>query len=430
MAQFGTMFLGIVAGIFVSRLLGPEGRGVFALFKANSEFLVLFLGFGLGSGVTYFTSNKKIPIRHLFGMSIAGFTAGSVLSALLILALPILGYQRIFFPSNFDTAWFRNYLAVLFIIANAGVVLTAFLNGRQRFGLTNFAKTSQAAVFLVFAVALFLYSDHSLLFRNTTLVLVALFASTMLSTVYLVVCVLFEFRGEGSPEFRFDTDLKVAGGFIYLVYLGELINFFNYRLDVWLVQYFQNSYQLGLYTLAVSVAQMLWLIATPVTIVLLPYLNGTRSDDEAQPMFLFYARLTFTLTFLSCVALYFVGEYLLPFVYGAKFVESVPAFRLLLIGVLFSSVSKVMSVYVVTQGLMRYNVLSVSAGVIVTFALDMVLIPSYGIQGASIATSVSYFVIFLFLIWVLRSKLELKNWNVFVPAGADFQRIRQKTKLW
>ncbi len=99
-------------------------------------------------------------------------------------------------------------------------------------------------------------------------------------------------------------------------------------------------------------------------------------------------------------------------------------------GAVFASVAKVASVYLVTQGQMAYNVLSVSAGVLVTIVLDILLIPKYGIEGASIATSISYIAIFVVLVFSIRYKLKIRELNYFVPDLRDFRQIISRLRNW
>lgn len=113
----------------------------------------------------------------------------------------------------------------------------------------------------------------------------------------------------------------------------------------------------------------------------------------------------------------------MPRVYGAAFAESTSSLKILLVGAVFASVAKVASVYLVTQGQMVSNVISVSAGVLVTIVLDILLIPRFGIEGASIATSVSYIAIFVVIVFSIRYKLNVKELNYFVPDLQDFRQM-------
>ncbi len=125
-----------------------------------------------------------------------------------------------------------------------------------------------------------------------------------------------------------------------------------------------------------------------------------------------------------------LSEIILPLVYGKEFSQSVLSLRILLVGAVFHSVTKVFSVFIVTQGKMLYNVWAVVGGVIVTLVLDVLLVPAYGIEGASIATSISYFVIFLILFLVLIYKFKITRLNYFLLEPKDIKYILNKMYKW
>lgn len=285
--QVLSLFLGVVAGIFITRLLGPEGRGVYAIFKANVDFLLRFVGFGMGSVITYYVSNRKIAVSKMLGLSVLGALTGTVVVGLILILLPATGFEEIALPQNFDSIWFKAYLILSFAVGIGGVIFTGFLNGRNHFNQTNFVALANAVVLLVAVLIVFRYATGERVFDNTVSVLTITFVTAAMNLLMLGIFFLRKYRDELQISFDISKEAKIAAGFIYLVYLGELINFFNYRLDIWLVQYFESSYQLGLYTLAVSVSQMLWLVAAPVTIVLLPHLNNPDNKEESNRLFFF-----------------------------------------------------------------------------------------------------------------------------------------------
>ena len=285
--QVITLFVGVVSGIFVTRLLGPEGRGVYAVFKANSELLVLLAGFGMGSVITYYVSNKNIRLEKLLGLSVLGFFASITLVLGILLAVYNSSAVAIFFPEGYRENWFLLFLYVQFVVGIVAIILTGFLNGRTHFVDTNTAKVINGVLFLVALVVLTVFLASADMVVKIQYVFGALVGGGVVMMVLLALFFKRRYRGELSVSLNVKEPLIVAASFVYLVYLGELINFFNYRLDVWLVEYYESSYQLGLYTLAVSVSQTLWLIAIPVTIVLLPHLNNPDNADENKRLFFF-----------------------------------------------------------------------------------------------------------------------------------------------
>ena len=102
-----TIFLGVVAGIFITRLLGPEGKGVYTLFQANAQLLSVFLGVSFAQSMIYFISNKKIPKKYVFGNALAIIFLASIISfALIFIDNPI---QSLLIPEEYRTLFFKWY---------------------------------------------------------------------------------------------------------------------------------------------------------------------------------------------------------------------------------------------------------------------------------------------------------------------------------
>ena len=289
--QTVSLGIGVIAGIFITRLLGPEGRGIYAIYKANTEFLLLLLAFGMGSVVTYYVSSEQISVKKIFGIALLSFVVGILGATSLLLVVPYTPIKSFFFPEQYDGLFFQFYVYFSFILGFVGTVLSGFLNGKKYFLGTNLAKVVYSTGLLITIILFYFYFSSEVVKTNTKSVfLISLVLSAI--NVLLLFCIFFrKFREDLGVSLHIGKELRVTIGFIYLVYIGEVINFFNYRLDIWLVEYYTDAYQLGLYSLAVSVSQLLWLIAIPITLVLLPYLNAVDKNTQAKEMFFFTQKL-------------------------------------------------------------------------------------------------------------------------------------------
>ena len=78
LSQISVQFLGILSGIFIARLIGPEGKGVFAIYQANAQLLVTFFSLSFGYALTYFIPSGKIRSNKMLGISILITLIGSI----------------------------------------------------------------------------------------------------------------------------------------------------------------------------------------------------------------------------------------------------------------------------------------------------------------------------------------------------------------
>lgn len=425
--QIISVGLGVIMGVFVAKLLGPEGRGVFAIFKANIDLLLLLLSFGIGSVITYYVSNKEIKLSKILGISI--LVIGFVMSVFLILILVMSftpSLKGVFFPDNYDGVFFQFFVGISLFAGLLINIISGILNGKKLFNQTNLFKLLHSVVLLLMVVVIYYYASSTNDPKNIEIVFQVTIAAVLLKLTLLAVSLYKKLRTELSVSFRIRNEIGLAFGFINIVYFSELLNFLNYRLDIWLVEYYASLYDLGLYSLAVGISQFLWLIVTPITMVMMPYLNDPALDQKAKTgTFLFYSRILFVSLLLVSTFIFIVADWIVPLVYGEAFANSSVLLKYLLPGIVFSSMTKILGIYILTSGNVKYNLIAVSIGLFFTVLLDLILIPTQGTIGASIATSVSYFFIFLTCFLTVTFKLRV-GFNVFIPTKKDLEHLFSK----
>lgn len=58
--------LSVANSVLLARLLGPEGRGHFAIYQASVNLLTIWLSFGLQSSLVYFLSKDERILKPSF----------------------------------------------------------------------------------------------------------------------------------------------------------------------------------------------------------------------------------------------------------------------------------------------------------------------------------------------------------------------------
>jgi O-antigen/teichoic acid export membrane protein len=202
-------------------------------------------------------------------------------------------------------------------------------------------------------------------------------------------------------------------------YPGSLTQFFGYRADVYLVALLlaDPSAPLGYYSMAVSMAELVFFFPNAVATFLFPHVaSSSREDSNRQVPVV--SRVTLLLTAAVGLALVPVASVAIPLLVPA-FGPSLPALYILLPGVVAISVGKVLGGFV--SGLGRTGVTSIVS--ILTFAvnviLNIVLIPRYGILGASAASLVSYTVSSIAYSVIAARLTGARLTDFWVPRAAD-----------
>jgi len=123
-----------------------------------------------------------------------------------------------------------------------------------------------------------------------------------------------------------------------------------------------------------------------------------------------------------------VAPLLVQVLFGTAFQPSVVAVWLLLPGIVALSNARVLAGYLLGRNRQQVDLAASLAGLVVTVALDLLLIPRYGFAGAAIASSIAYATtLAVDLAWVVRhSTLTVKD--LLLPTPADVRVTVRRAK--
>jgi len=415
LTQVPAILLSIIAGIFITRLLGPEGKGVFSVYAANIEILVLLFSFGTELGIVFFISNKKINKYKIQAIAISVLLISIILNFILIFSIQ----SEVIFVKKYDDLFYKAYLFFFFSMSFSNSIMIAFLKAKKRFNRINTVSIISAILNLSSFSILFYLVNYNLVDNSISLIFI--YSIALLSINSVLYTVFFTRICKIKPNFRlsFKNEILPFYKFSFMGFLGMIINFLNYRLDIWFVQYFKGSFQLGLYALAVNFAQLVMMISKIISSVMMPYL-AENNVKQRRNYFLQYSRINFAIIFFIIIILFFISDILIIFLYGENFKNSINPFKILIIGMIFTGASQLFSTYLSSDGRNDLCLYTHITGLFFTLILDALLIPRYGIIGSAYATFFSYVSIFSVYSGILVFKYKYTFIDLFIIKKEDF----------
>ncbi len=179
---------------------------------------------------------------------------------------------------------------------------------------------------------------------------------------------------------------------VFVAVIGgtNLVSLLNYRVNLFMVERLDGLSQAGIYSVAVSVAELLWFVSSSITTAV--YHRIGAADGRAAALTAVQAMRWSGLGVLAGVPLLLgVAVWAFPNVLGADYEAAWWPLALLMPGTLAYSVASAVSAYF-TNHLAKPQLAARIAGLSMglNLALSAVLIPLWGIQGAAAATSLSY----------------------------------------
>jgi len=411
--QAANISVALLLEICYARLLGPGPRGQISLCLMTIAFGALLGGLGADIPIVIWRADRKRNISEWIAPVLAwGFFGCVIFSALWF---GIYFWWRPSFLHGFTPQLFRLALvtvpcAVLFTYAIA--MMTGAERFRERAVLGITVSVGGLCGFLALTVFLGKTAEA------------ALWGNFLGIAAGLLVAWIFlrrEFLRQEKPS----GDLQLTRGLLTGLrgQAGNVAAFFNYRLDVFIVNYFLDAPHVGLYSLGVVISESLWQIPAAAAVTLFPRTARTVEDGASE----FTCLILRQVFFLSCVSgalLALVSPFVVPLVFGARFSASVAVIWWILPGTIALAMAKVASSDLAARHKTGYASAFGIVSLVVTVALDLVLIPRMGINGAAIASSSAYLVNTALLLAALKRLLGV-SWNdLLIPRAGELAAYR------
>ncbi len=392
LAHFGAQVLSaallLANSVLLARVLGPAGKGQVALSAQLTTLLSIVLSLGVATAHVYHVGGRHFKPETLAGNALSLTALNTLLAGLALAALALSGVLDRLLPDFPPLLLILATLALPVQLLNA--YLGAILQGEQRIFTLSALQVLQSAALLLWGLILLLVLRLGV--PGGALALLLAWGLNLL----LLIGQLRRAGVSLRPTWE-RTALRATLAYGLRGYPGTLLQYFNYRLDTFLVNYFVGAAQVGLYSVAVALAELLWYLPNAVGFVILPKAAGS----DARAMNRFTPRvfaLTLGLTASGGVGLALLGPWLIRWLYSSAFNAAYPALLWLLPGVVLLGGGKVLANEIAGRGYPHYNSISSGASLLATVILDVLLIPRFGIVGAAQASTISYSLGFLLIL--------------------------------
>lgn len=372
----GIMILSFLINIPVTRILGPENKGIYAYLFFFPGLSVGFMTFGLTASITYYTAKLRSQYEQLAAL-VLWYTAGlSFLSALVFL-----GYVFVTNDQMFIDNWYYIFLVIfclpLMLLYN---FVHAYVQGLKDFNCFNIADW-------ILNIGMFLIS---LLFAWYGAAYFALFLFANV-VVYLVpsVYMVYKHREHFSgflkiiPQSSLFFDQVRYG---LKTYVNSFLHYVNINVDAFFVARMLGMADLGLYNLADSLISKFRVVMNSFSLVLLPHNSATNGNYQLT------AKLCRINLFLGVIGGVFVCLFAKPvivFLYSERFSGSIIPMLLLVPGVIFYMVTNLLAADLAARNhLVQMSIIG-GICVLIHIGLDAVLITHYQVAGVTMAYTLS-----------------------------------------
>jgi len=403
--------VGTVQAAVVARALHPEGKGALASVLLLPQLLATLSPLGINWAATYHLGRGTYDRETLVRTVLTALLALGGLGMAVCLGIGYL--MRGTLLQGIPAAAFL--IAVLTIPTQICLLfLGGLFRGEMRIAEANRMDASRTALMFLCILVALLALDLGV----EGVVLGQLVAEL------LVVALAIRRFGVATPRplLRWGV-LRSLMNYGLRVYSFAIFLFLNYRFDLFLVRYYlKDLRQIGLYSTAVSLAEILWMVPTAMGTVLFPSIARSRGGDRDQ-LTLAVCRNTFWIMLGLCGVLALARRPALELFFGERFLPAAPALLAILPGIFAMSIQVVLGTDLSGRGHPLPVTLGSVLGFAVNVALNVVWIRRYGIVGASLASSVSYSIVALVVTVAFFRMTGARARDAFLLRREDLSRV-------
>jgi len=387
----GIIFLGMLIGHFINyfsqilmaRYLGVSDYGLLMLAFTIVQALTILslLGFDLGSArfISCHRDNKS-KLSGIFRKSIKFILITSFISSIFLFLFS--NQLALLFNSPGLSPILRifSFLVIPLTLFN---LLVSFMRGLKLSGSKIFCHDILYPIFKLVIFILMLYSGY-VLFGAVIAIMFSVMFATAFSIYYLLI------RKEILSIIKIKPNFRLKELFLFswpLLLAGVLSLIFNW-IGVMSLGYFKTTFEVGIYSVALITAGILWIILRSFNFLFMPVVSelfAKNRFDDIKILYKIITRWIFLLSFPIFLIMAFFPDLIINFFFGQKYMAAALPFMILSFGYIFANITGPTGTTIIAFGKTKLNLLISISIAVSNFILCILLIPLYGVIGAAVA---------------------------------------------
>jgi len=404
------VLVGYIARVILARTLPLEEFGLLYAAISSVTFLTLFTNLGLGSAQVKFIAHHMSGGERGKARAVAWFSILTRMAVAIIIGVVIALFAQTIALNYFKTA---SSLPIVYIMSVALVVLTLFnitsrlAQGLQNIFVMSFMNFLQKASYLIL-VLLLVWSGMLLGWQLMWIYVLSIFLA-WLTAMFLAKGLRSLLAGK--PKFA-SAHLKTVSAFALAAILVQAGQMIMGQLDIVMLTYFKDLSAVAIYNVVLPSAMALTFLGKSLHAVMFPMMSemwAKKEKDNIKNALALTNRYVLMISLPIILTVLIFPTFLLQVFFGSDFVGGALALQILAVGVFFLNLSLVYQSSMAGTNKMKFVTTSILIASIANIILNFFLIPPYGLTGAALATTISYFILLLVMFFHLRTFISFKK---------------------
>jgi len=411
--------------VIIARQFGPDMYGIFSLASMAISWFAAFFAFGLNEGIVRYisifrgTKNEK-KIRYVFRISSAIMIVSSIVGGILLFLLSDFISLQIF--HNQELAIFLKAFSILVPLTILSGAYLSLIRAYEMVGwqsfIFNIAQNVVKVSVLILLVVMGMRSSSPIII-SYMLGIFIMFVMSYLVARYKIPGVFAENKIAGKMPAK-NKILTELIHYSYPIMFTGIFSIIFYWLDSFAIGYFRNVTEVGYYNAAVPIAMLLLLAPELFTQLFFPIIAkeySKKNYSTIKELSKQVGKWIFIINLPIFILIILFPGALINILFGKEYLVAAQALRILSVGALVSSIFIISQNIISMIGKSRmllYNILITTA---INLALNVILVPALGINGAALSASLSFILLNAMII------LEAKHYAGIIPLRRKMLKI-------
>lgn len=404
-----SVIITLINTALINRTLGVTLKGEYTYII--NLVAVMYVVLSMGTGVTYVTFKKTYKnkeVKNVFFTIIFLQTLFCIILALVTLSI------------NYNY-FLVLILSAIYILKSNLLCISAVENVKER--------DKQVIVYhfinLIFVIIAYIFFKH-----NLRIMYLIYFAEALITSLSLIFTFSFKLVNYSIIKKYNLKKIILLGLFTMLM---QLMITLNYNLDVILLKRLTNNLTyVGLYSVAVNLGNMIWLIPDAFRDVVF---NKTAVEDSIKEI-VNLIKVNILIAIIIIVGFVIFGRYFINLFYGNEYLDAFYITIILFLGCMSMIIYKLIHPLYIANGKQKTILTILFISVLINVILNYIFIPKYNIYGAALSSVFSYSlcsVIFLVL-FCKEYNVRIKNILFINKSDIDFctnliKKLKQGSKV-
>lgn len=401
---------GVLVSIVVTRYLGAQQKGIMANVTAIASFFSFFTSFGLSDIlIKEYARDKESSKETAVSAACMMFVGGGLSFILAVTLAKVLGVD--------------DYSFKLVIIYAVMYFFDFFKVFEYWFYSQAETKIYTIGQFIVHIVALILRVIGTIVNADLIWFILCTVIESILTSLILWVCYKFvRVKMQGNWRCSRNIVLKLLKPCLPILVTGFATSIYM-KVDQIMVGKMLTSSDLGVYSVAVNLAEYWYFIPGVIYMSFLPVLTESLGDNKRfKELLQKFSDIMVGIGYLAVVGVLLVGRFFIVLLYGTDFEQSSYILMIYIWSGIFTCLSYAGQAYFIINNNTKILMYIQIIGALLNVFLNLIFIPIMGVYGAAFATLMEYAIVAFGQMILLHNKYK-DLYDIELRALIPFKRL-------